>query len=217
MRLSSAALAAAALLTTAIAASAQTCVGFPPFANGPVRASGDLSIANHATTYGASAVFGTTEPGLFGGGSISGTRFDGTNKTGKSLGLSGGFSIPLVSLPGTELCPVADFVHSWGPDIGGFDPSSNTIALGGAIGHAVVASPTVTLVPFADLRWIHASAHLRTGLGTTSASDNFGSLTLGSGIMFTKTVTLRPANVIPISEGGGSSVFLISLAFNLGK
>src|SRR3954463_13135931 len=167
-------------------AGAQTCVGYAPFANGPTRASGDVSFADHATSYGAGVVFGASQPSLFGGASISGTRFDGTNETAKNLGLSGGFSIPLISLPGTELCPVADFVHSWGPDVGGFSVSSNSISLGGAIGHPFAASPTVTLVPFADLRWIHFSGKVKSDLGDATGSDNFGSLTLGAGIMFTK-------------------------------
>lgn len=211
------ALAVALFVTATAAAGAQTCVGYAPFANGPARVSGDLAIADHATTYGASAVFGTTQPGLFAGGSLSGTRFSGTNETGKNLGLSGGFSLPLVSLPGTELCPVADFVHTWGPDVGGVDVTSNSIALGGAIGHSFAASPTLSLVPFADLRWIHASVKIKSDVGSGSGSDDFGSLTLGTGIMFTKTVTLRPAVAIPIAEDNASSVFLISLAFNLGR
>jgi len=169
-------------------ASAQTCVGYAPFANGPTRVSGDVSFADHATSYGAGVVFGASQPSLFGGASISGTRFDGTNETAKNLGLSGGFSV-----------------------------SSNSISLGGAIGHPFAASPTVTLVPFADLRWIHFSGKVKSDLGEATGSDNFGSLTLGAGIMFTKTVTLRPAIAIPIAEDNASTVFLISLGFNLGK
>ena len=215
--LSALALATAVSAAAATTASAQTCLGFAPFANGPARVSGDLSIADHATAYGAGVVFGSQQPGLFGGGSISGTRFSGTNETGKNLGLSGGFSIPLASLPGTELCPVADFVHTWGPNEGAFHTSSNTIALGGSIGHAFPANPTLMLVPFADLRWVHVNAHVETPVGNGSGSDSFGTLTLGSGIMFSKTVTLRPALAIPIAEDNASTVFLVSIGFSLGK
>jgi hypothetical protein len=210
----SALLAAAVSAATTTAAFAQTCLGFAPFANGPLRVAGDLALADHANTFGASVAFGSEKPGLFAGASLSGTRIDNVDETAKNLGLSGGFSIPLVSLPGTELCPVADYVHTWGP---GDDFSGNSIALGGSIGHAFPASPTLTLVPFADLRWIHQSVSIDTPVGDANGSDNFGSLTLGSGIMFSKTLTLRPAVAIPIAQSGASSVFLLSLGFSLGK
>ena len=212
--LSLAALAAGISTAGATAASAQTCLGYAPFANGPVRVAGDLALADNANTFGASIAFGSEKPGLFGGGSFSGTRIDNVDETAKNLGLSGGFSIPLVSLPGTELCPVADYVHSWGP---GDNISGNSIALGGTLGHPFIASPSLTLVPFVDLRWIHASVHVDTPVGNADGSDNFGSLTLGSGLMFSKTLTLRPAVQIPIAQDGASSVFLLSLAFSLGK
>jgi len=205
-----------AAMSTAVAstAAAQTCLGYAPFANGPLRVAGDLALADGGNTFGASVAFGSRAPGLFAGGSFSGTRFDGTDQTAKNLGLSGGFSIPLVSLPGTELCPVADYVHSWGP---GDNISGNSIALGGSLGHSFLASPTLTLVPFVDLRWIHQSVSIDTPVGDGGDSDNFGSLTLGSGIMFSKTVTLRPAVAIPIARRGASSVFLLSLGFSLGQ
>jgi hypothetical protein len=213
--LTAGAVVAGAFIAAAAPLGAQSCVGYAPFANGTLRLAGDLALADNATTFGASAVFGAAQPGLFGGGSISGTRFDHIDDTQKTLGLSGGFSIPLVSMRGTELCPLADYAHSWGP---GDNFSGNSIALGGAIGHPFAASPTVMLVPFADLRWVHASGTIAdTPVGDIKTSDNFGSLTLGSGIMFTSTVTLRPAVAIPIARDGASSVFLVSIAFNLGK
>ncbi|HEY4303845.1 MAG TPA: hypothetical protein VGM82_05230 [Gemmatimonadaceae bacterium] len=196
---------------------AQTCVGYAPFANAPVRVAGDFAIADHATTYGASVVGGDEQPGLFGGASLSGTRFDGTNSTGKNLGLSGGFSLPLVTLPGTEICPVIDYTHAWGPNSGGFDVSSNAVSIGGAIGHQFPATPTLMLVPFADVRWLHASTKVSSGGASSTGSDNLGVLTLGSGIMFSKTVTLRPALEIPFNDNNSSTVFLISIGFGFGK
>ena len=210
-------LAAALSLAGGAAAGAQTCLGYSSFANGRTRVNGDLSIADHATTYGGGFVFAANHPTLFGGIGISGTRFDGTDETAKNLEFSAGLRVPLVSLPGTEVCPVVDFVHSWGPDVPGSNISSNTTSLGGAIGHPFAASPTLGIVPFADLRWIHGSVTTTNPVANFKSSDNFGSLTLGAGIVFNKTVTVRPGVAIPIDEDRASSVFVISIAFNLGS
>ena len=214
------------------AAGAQTCLGYAPFANGPARVNGDLILGDrildaHGNTYGAGIAFGGAQPPVFGGATISGTRIDGLDGTARNLGVSGGFRIPLVSQPGTELCPIGEFVHTWGPDftvmtasgipVGVGHSLSNAVSLGGAMGHPFVANPSVTLVPFADVRWVHFSARGWSPIDTDTASDSYGSLTLGTGIMFSKTVTLRPAVAIPIAANDASSVFLISIGFSLGK
>lgn len=232
MRLLAAVVLAAGLsIAGAGAAGAQTCLGYAPFANGPARVNGDLILGDrildaNGNTYGAGIAVGGSQAPVFGGATVSGTRLDGLDGTARNLGVSGGFRIPLVSHPGTELCPIGEFVHTWGPAFpvtsngipaGVGHSLSNAVSLGGAMGHPFVANPSVTLVPFADVRWVHVSARGWSPIDTSTAYDSYGSVTLGAGIMFSKTVTLRPAVAIPIAANDASSVFLISIGFSLGQ
>src|SRR4051812_19779132 len=149
------------VLALAVAAAApaatQTCQGYTPFAAGPMRGNGDLTLGDHATGYGASLAFGQATPGLFGGVSVAGTKFDGVDQTAKSFALNGGVSVPVKSIAGLEFCPVADFAHTSGPNVGQFKASSNDFSIGGGIGRSIVGTPSLNVVPFADLRLVHTS------------------------------------------------------------
>lgn len=201
---------AALVALSSAAAHAQTCQGYTPFSVAPLRVTGDLTFGDHATSYGASFGAGQSQPGLFGGVSVAGTKLDGVDESAKSFGFFGGLSVPVKSIPGLEFCPVADFTHINYPG----DFSGNNFTIGGALGRTLVASPTVNVVPFADLRLLHASI---SASGGGSASDNSGQLGLGAGIVFSKTVTLRPVVVIPIAQDGASTLFAVSIGWNFGK
>jgi hypothetical protein len=191
-------------LSVSAAAGAQTCQGFTPFSVAPLRVTGDLVFGDNTTSYGASFAGGKAQPGLFGGVSISGTKFEGVDESAKDLGLFGGLSVPVKTMPGVEFCPVASFDHIWFPG----DASGNDFSIGGAVGKNIVTSPTMNVVPFGDLRLIHASVE--------SASDNYGALTLGAGIVFSKTLSVRPVIIIPIAQDGASTAFGVSLGWNFG-
>lgn len=212
---------ALAVLATAVVgvapAQAQTCIGYTPFSVGTLRLGGDLTFADHATQFGATGAFGSAVPGLFGSVSLAGVRYDGAGDPSATLlEFGGGYSVPAKSLPSLEFCPVASFSHQFGPDQGGVNTSANNFTMGAALGRSLVASPTLNIVPFADLRFVHTSVSVDSDVGNFDASDNYGSLGLGAGLVFNRTVTLRPAVVIPIALDNGSTVFQISLAFNLG-
>lgn len=210
---------ALAVLATAVVgvapAQAQTCIGYTPFSVGTLRLGGDLTFADHATEFGATGAFGSAVPGLFGSVSVAGIRYDG-DASATLLDFSGGYSVPAKSLPSLEFCPVASFSHQFGPNEGGVNTSANNFSFGAALGRSLVATPTMNIVPFADLRFVHTSVSVDSDLGNFDGSDNYGSLGLGAGLVFNRTVTLRPAVVIPIALENGSTIFQISLAFNIG-
>jgi hypothetical protein len=202
-----------AIVTAAAApSSAQTCQGYTPFSVGTFRGNGDLTLGDHVTGYGASLAFGQSIPGLFGDVAVAGSKFDGVDQTAKGFGLAGGVSVPVKTMPGLEFCPVADFAHTSGPNLPQLDESSNVFSIGGALGRTLAATPTLNIVPFADLRLVHS----RVSVNGNGASDNSGVLGLGAGFVFSKTMTLRPVVLIPIAETGASSAFAISLGFNFG-
>jgi len=197
-------------------AQAQTCVGYPSFSAGTVRLGGDVAFQDHATQFGATGALGSTTSPLFGTLSLAGIRYDG-DASATLLDVGVGYSVPAKTMPSLEFCPVANFSHQFGPSRGEFDTSANNFSIGAALGRSLVASPTMNVVPFADLRFVHTSVNVESDFGNVDFSDNYGSLSLGAGIVFNKTTTLRPVVIIPIALDGGSSVFQISLAFNLGK
>jgi hypothetical protein len=195
-------------------AAAQSCQGYTPFSVAPMRVTGDLIFGDNVTQYGATFAGGQAKPGLFGGVSVAGLKADHADQTAKSLGVFGGFSVPVSpTYPGLEFCPVASFDHTWYPDVAGASVSGNQVTLGGALGRPFVMSPTLNLVPYVDLRWVHASV----SIGDINSSDSFGQLGIGAGFVFSKKVTVNPVLLVPIAEQSASTAFGISLGFNFGK
>src|SRR5262249_17839630 len=144
---------------------------------------------DHSTTvYGATLAGGQAKAGLFGGLAVAGWKTDGIDETTKSLGAFGGLSVPLTTtMPDLEFCPVASFDHAWYPGGGGVDVSGNNFTIGGAFGRTFVASPTMDIVPFGDLRLVRVSI----SAAGSSASDKSGQLALGAGFIFSKRVSVR--------------------------
>ena len=83
------------------------------------------------------------------------------------------------------------------------------------MGAAVVATPTLDVVPFADLRWLYTHGTSEFNGEKSSGSGHTGVLTIGAGFVFSKKITLRPGVEIPTSYPHVSAV-AISLGYSLG-
>ena len=108
---------------------------------------------------------------LFGGVSITGSRFGEGEMTRRTVAAFAGYSRPLKGMDGLEACAIADYAHGWL-----FGGREDVFSMGAAIGRTIAASPTLDVVPFGDLR-LHSS--------------NRGTLAVGAGIVFSKSLTVR--------------------------
>ena len=84
------------------------------------------------------------------------------------------------------------------------------------MGAAVVATPTLDVVPFADLRWLYSHGTSEYNGDRSSGSGHASVLTMGAGFVFSKKITVRPGIEIPTSYAVGVSAFAISLGYSLG-
>lgn len=179
-------------------AHAQACDGHTPFSVAPMRAAGDLTVLDRAEVYNASFAIGQSSPGLFGGATMAGARSDEFG-TKRSYGLFTGYSVPVKALGATEICPVVDLHSGWSALNGMSDDP--VLSLGAAVGHTIVASPTLDVVPFGDLRY---------------HSANRGTLALGAGMIFSKTLTVRPSIMLPLANESMTGAFGLTFGYNFG-
>ena len=204
----------------AIRLSAQTCIGKAAFSAGPVRLGAGFGSSDGEKSYGVSMAVGARS-----GGYVSGdlTRFEYSDVDGssRSVALDAGWAINLNPSRTVQFCPEVGYQRVSEPDIqeAGYTitTSVRAVSYGGSFGETVAVLPSLDLVPFAGAYYVATRATATLVSVSRSESLNYGEFDAGAGFVIDKTLTLRPAVVIPFGVSGAKSTFLIGLAFNFGK
>jgi hypothetical protein len=213
-RLATAAASLALLSLAAEPLQAQRCLGFPGFANQPMRLTGTLGTGDNVTTLGADLAFGQSA-GAFGSVGVGVADYDGNSDDDSALLLSGtiGTQIPLgataTATSGAQVCPFATLDYRVGP---GDDVNGLGIRGGAALGTSVTMAPSVRLAPFGAV----SIGYVRASAGNFDDSEVGGIIDLGAGVIFNDKFTIRPAVSIPVGFDGSDSSFGVSVGFNFG-
>lgn len=210
-------LSAVAVGVTLIAstASAQVCQGDLSFRGRPTHIVGAFGTTQNTTNFGGGVTFGHAQ-GLYGGGSLGLTDYDGLNGNSVMIGGGIGYSIPVGRRNEWQVCPGATLNLGFGPSVtvGAASErfSSQTFTGGASIGRALVVNKDFTLLPFGSAALGHTSTHL----GNGSASDNYLLLGFGAGLQFSPSWVIRPA--ISVAAGADiidDTVFGLSVSWAL--
>ena len=199
-------------------AAAQTCVGMPSFSSGRMQVAGGGTFADGASSFGGTFGYGTPK-GLYGKAGVGTTSYDGLNGSSFDLNLGGGYQIPLHARM-AELCPVANLSVGSGPNdvLGsGVDMSSRTFAFGAAVGGLVGHSTQMQILPNASFQFANTRATVDDGTTSSSGSESYGLLTLGTGFVFNSRFSLNPSISIPVGLSGSSTSFGLNGAINFGR
>jgi hypothetical protein len=95
--------------------------------------------------------------------------------------------------------------------------SSRTFAFGGSVGVGVGGSSQVRILPNASFQFANTRATLDNGTISSSASESYGLLTLGSGFVFNSRFSLNPSLSFPVGLDGGDVSFGLIGAMNFGR
>ena len=204
----------------ASAAAAQVCQGDLSFRGRPTHIAGSLAVSDNTTNFGGGALFGHTQ-GLYGGGSLGLTSFDGASGSAVVLGGSIGYSMPLADRSAWQLCPGGTLSLGFGPSqdvpgVGTMHNSEQTVTLGASVGRALPLNRDVTLLPFGSAAIGHTSVHSSLAGNSGSASDSYLLLGFGAGFQFSPNLVLRPA--LTIAAGADlidDTVFSFGVSFAL--
>jgi len=200
-------------------AAAQTCVGMPSFSSGQMQVAAGGSFADGASSFGGTFGYGAPQ-GLYGKAGIGSTSYDGLDGSSLDLNVAGGYQIPLKTSRKAELCPVASLSIGSGPnDISGtgFDMSSRTFGFGASAGVLVGRSSQVQILPNASFQFANTRVSLDNGTTSTSGSESYGVLTLGTGFVFDSRFSVNPSLSFPMGLDGGSTSFGLMGAINFGR
>ncbi|HZF67460.1 MAG TPA: hypothetical protein VEZ47_05455, partial [Gemmatirosa sp.] len=115
-----------------------------------------------------------------------------------------------------QLCPVASFGYTAGPDVGPFNVSGTDLAAGATLGAPVTLSPTVDLVPFGGLSFVRVNTRAELDGVSESLSDTGGLLNLGTGLAFSQRYTARLSVGVPLGLRSDDTTIGLGFGVNFG-
>jgi hypothetical protein len=198
---------------------AQTCQGLASFSSGQMQATGNVAFGNGMDSFGATIGYGKPA-GAFGGVGIGTTSWDGLDGSSIDLGISGGYQMTAGRAKKVHVCPVANFGLGMGPnDIqgSGVDMSTTAAGAGVAIGTSLPGGPRMQIVPTGGLGLAYLKIKTDNGTASNSASETYGLLNLGVGMIFNSQISVRPGISVPLGLDGGETRFGISAGYNFGN
>jgi hypothetical protein len=197
---------------------AQTCQGLASFSAGQMQATGNVAFGNGMDTFGATIGYGRPA-GVFGSLGLGTTSFDALGSS-LDVGVSGGYQMTAGRAKKVHVCPVANFGLGMGPnDIGGSGVDMSTMAGGAgvALGTSLPGGPRMQIVPTGGLGLAYLKLKTDNGTNSASASETYGLLNLGVGMIFNSQFSVRPGISVPLGLDGGETRFGISAGYNFGS
>jgi hypothetical protein len=208
-----------AALCTALAAStadAQTCQGYSSFSSGALRVGAGADYSDAVKTYGGGVAFSPRNGKMFVGGKIGHVKFDGINDSAVGYGGQGGYQIDLGGQQSFQVCPVIGLDYVGGPkNLGGAIGDMSTMSMYGGmqIGARYRGSPSLELVPTTGLTIQRASVKY-SGTATEPDAETFAMISLGSGFVYNRNLTIIPTVEIPMGLAGADKSFQIAVSYN---
>lgn len=215
-------IAALALAAFASAADAQTCLGTPSFATGPLRLEGGFRTGGDATAYGVGAAVGA-KTGPFASVGVSIVNIDEVDESATMFSALGGWDLGLAATRSTTgpkigICPVVAVEYQNGPnfetEFGDLDLSATQLSAGVSVGAAIAGSPTMSIIPFGTIRLARTSVEASFGGESEDDSENHGLLDLGVGFAFSNAFTIRPNVQIPLGLEDSDTIFGVVVSYN---
>lgn len=207
------------LLAAAAPLQAQRCLGFPGFANQPLRLDGRLETGGHRTDLSADLAFGQAA-GLFGGAGLGVADFDGSSRSALlvngEIGTQLALGTPSRTSPGAQLCPVATLQYRNGPNTDTVDQNGIDLRGGVSLGTSLPMAPSVRVAPFGTVSFAYVRATVDAGRASATADDVGGVIDLGAGFIFTERFTVRPKVSIPVGFDDSDARFGIAIGYSFG-
>ena len=198
-------------------ASAQICFGDPSFSAGRVQLSGSADFGQDAQSFGAGITLGS--PTAFGGISVGAISYDDLDGSTLVLGAGVGYQVPIATSGRVQLCPWLAGGLGFGPnDIEdtGIDASVRDVVFGVAVGGQLGPDAQVVVIPTASLGFAYSSFKLDGPGGELEDSDTYALASLGAGLVFNSTFSIRPSVTIPFGLEDSDPTFGVSIAIHLG-
>ena len=206
------------LALCASAATAQVCQGDLSFRSSRTHLGAALAMSSNTTSFGGGATVGHRQ-GLYAGGSVGVSSYNGLS--GNAVAVNGGlgYSMPLQQKSSWQICPGGTLSLGFGPSqtVGGgtMHFSSQTMTLGASLGTAVPMTKTVSILPFGSAAWGYTRATAK--LNGNSATNTDGYLVIGGGAGFqlNPSLVLRPSLAVLAGANPGTDNTIFGFSVTL--
>ena len=206
--------AVAGVAICATGATAQVCQGDLSFRS-PTHIGAALAMSDHTTSFGGGATWGHRQ-GLYGGGSVGVTNYDGGAGNAVAVGGGVGYQMPLQARSSWQLCPGGTLALTFGPNNNGAKLSTQTVTMGASVGTSLPLSKSVNLLPFGSAAFAHTRFAVNVNGNSGSTSDNYLLLGFGAGFQLTPTLVIRPSvSLAAATDNPDDTVFGLSMTFAL--
>lgn len=206
--------AVAGVAICATGATAQVCQGDLSFRS-PTHLGAALAMSDNATSFGGGATWGHRQ-GLYGGGSVGVTNYDGGAGNAVAVGGGVGYQMPLQARSNWQLCPGGTLALTFGPNNNGAKVSTQTVTMGTSIGTSLPLSKSVNLLPFGSAAFAHTRYAVSVNGNSGSTSDNYLLLGFGAGFQLNPALVIRPSvSLAAATDNPDDTVFGLSMTFAL--
>jgi hypothetical protein len=197
---------------------AQTCLGLASFSQGHMQVSGNGQFTNGSNRFGAGFNYGLPA-GVFAGGQISTTSFDGASSSSLGVGANVGYQMSVGKAANIHVCPTASLELGNGPDDNalGINASSRAANVGFSLGTTMGANPRMKIIPTAGLGLAYSKLKLADATTTSEISDTYGQARLGVGFLFNQQIAVRPSIDIPLGLQNSDPTFGLTVAYSFGS
>ena len=210
--------AVSAIAISASAATAQVCQGDLSFRSSSTHLGAALAMSSNVTSFGGGATVGHRQ-GLYAGGSVGLSSYNGLS--GNAVGLNGGlgYSMPLQQKSSWQICPGGTLSLGFGPSQnvagGTMHFSSQTVALGASVGTAVPMTKTVSILPFGSAAWGYTRATAKLNGNSATSTDGYLILGMGAGFQLTPSLVLRPSLSLLAAANPGTDNTIFGLSVTI--
>lgn len=197
---------------------AQTCLGLASFTSGNMQVSGNGQFTEGANRFGAGFTYGIPA-GVFAGAQLSTTSYDAADASSLGIGANVGYQLDLGKSANIHVCPVAGFELGMGPDDAATntDASSQNANLGFSLGTTLRGTPRMQIIPTVGLGLAYSKLKVEDATTSSEVSDTYGQAQLGVGLVFNRSIAVRPSVSIPLGLDGSDPTFGVTVAYSFGS
>ena len=197
---------------------AQTCLGLASFTSGKMQVSGDGQFTEGANRFGAGFAYGIPA-GVFAGAGLSTTSYEAANASSLGIGANVGYQLNLGKSANVHVCPVASFELGMGPDdrATNTDASSQNANLGFSLGTTLRGTPRMQIIPTVGLGLAYSKLKVEDATTSSQLSDTYGRAQLGVGLVFNRSIAVRPSVSIPLGLDGSDPTFGMTVGYSFGS
>jgi hypothetical protein len=154
---------------------------------------------------------------VFGGGSLGVINFDDLDESATTIDGTLGAGGPVDQRRRVHVCGLGNVQYHLGPDFDSVELNTFAFSAGGQAGIVAAETATVAVVPTFGAAFNYFNVMVDSPDGDDSASETYGSVIFGVGLIFNRRFAITPTIAVPFGLDDNDAVFTLGFTFNFGR